>query len=322
VAPETAGDPMSDQKWVRSSLRTLSARLKEAGHGVSPPTVGRMLKKLDYALHVNAKKVEARAAHPDRDAQFTHITDQRQAFADAGLPIVSVDTKKKELIGAFKNGGRAWSREAEAVNVHDFLSDAQGRAVPYGVYDVTHNRGTIYVGSSGDTAQFAVNTLARWWDTEGRATYPRATHLLILADGGGSNGYRTRRWKQQLQEQLCDGRGLRVTVCHYPPGCSKWNPIEHRLFGPISLNWAGKPLRTWETLLALICGTTTTTGLDVRAERLDGVYATGQKVSDEEMSTLNLTPHDVCPSWNYTIHPRSGAGRPPATPAPNREVIV
>ncbi len=322
VAPETAGDPMSDQKWVRSSLRTLSARLREAGHTASPPTVGRMLKALDYALHVNAKKREARASHPDRDAPFGHIADQRQAFADAGLPIVSVDTTKKELIGAFTNAGRAWGKEAEAVNVHDFPSDAQGRAVPYGVYDVTHNRGTVYVGASGDTAQCAVDALVRWWNTAGRATYPTAAHLLILADGGGRNGYRSHLWKQQLQERLCDERGLAVTVCHYPRGCSTWNPIEHRLFGPISLNWAGKPVRTWDTLLAFMRGTTTATGLDVRAERLDGVYATGQKVSDEEMSTLNLTPHDVCPSWNYTIQPRSGATCDPAALAPKREVIV
>ncbi|MCA1598617.1 MAG: ISAzo13 family transposase, partial [Chloroflexi bacterium] len=203
VVPETAGDPMSDQKWVRSSLRTLSARLREAGHAVSPPTVGRLLKTLDDALHVNAKKVEARATHTDRDTQFGHIADQRQAFADAGLPIVSVDTKKKELIGAFKTAGRAWGKEAEAVNVHDFPSEAQGRAVPYGVYDVTHNRGAVYVGSSGDTAQFAVDALARWWETAGCATYPDAAHLLILADGGGSNGSRSHLWKQQLQERLC-----------------------------------------------------------------------------------------------------------------------
>ncbi len=322
MAPETAGDPMSDQKWVRGSLRTMSARLREAGHTASPPTVGRLLKTLKYALHVNAKKVEARAGHPERDAQFAHIADQRQAFVEAGLPIVSVDTKKKELIGAFKNAGRAWSREAEAVNVHDFPSDAQGRAVPYGVYDVTRNRGTVYVGGSGDTAQFAVDALARWWDTQGREAYPAAAHLLILADGGGSNGCRTRLWKQQLQERLCDERGLTVTVCHYPPGCSTWNPIEHRLFGPISLTWAGLPLRTWDTLLAFIRGMTTASGLDVRAERLEGTYATGLKVSAAEMDALNLTPHDVCPSWNYTIHPRLGAACPPATPLPNREVIV
>jgi len=182
------------------------------------------------------------ARHPDRDAPFGHIADQRQAFTDAGLPIVSVDTKKKELIGAFKNAGRAWSQDAEAVNVHDFPSDAQGRAVPYGVYDVTRNQGTVYVGASGDTAQFAVDALARWWATAGRATYPTAAHLLVLADGGGRNGYRSHLWKQQLQERLCDGLGLTVTVCHYPRGCSTWNPIEHRLFGPISLNWAGQLL--------------------------------------------------------------------------------
>ena len=322
MAPETAGDPLSKQKRVRSSLRTLSARLRKAGHKASPPTVGRLLKKLDYALHVNAKKREARSDHPDRDTPCGHIADQRQACADAGLPIVSVDTKKKELSGAFKNAGRAWGKKAEAVNVPDFPSDAQGRAVPYGVYDVTHHRGAVYVGSSGDTAQCAVDALARWWDTEGRVTYPTAAHLLILADGGGSHGSRTRLWKQQLQEHLCDGRGLTVTVCHYPPGCSKWNLIEHRLFGPISLNWAGQPLRTWEALLAFMRGTTTAPGLDVRAERLEGTYDTGLRISDAEMTTLNLTTHDVCPSWNYTIQPRSGAACPPATPLPNREVIV
>ncbi len=322
MAPETAGDPMSEQKWVRSSLRTLSARLCATGHAVSPPTVGRLLKTLDYALHVNAKKIEARADHPARDAQFGHSADQRPAFTEAGLPIVSVDTKKKELIGAFKNVGRAWGKEAEAVNVHDFPSDAEGRAVPYGVYDVTHNRGTVYVGSSGDTAQFAVDALARWWDTEGGLTYPGAAHLLILADGGGSNGSRTRLWKQQLQEQLCDRRGLTVTVCHYPPGCSKWNPIEQRLCGPISLNGAGQPLRTWEALLAFIRGTTTATGLDVQTERLERIYPTGLRVSDAEMDTLKLTAHAVCPPWNYTLQPRSDAPCAPAAPAPKREVIV
>ncbi len=322
VAPETAGDPMSAQRWVRSSLRTLSGRLHAAGHGVSPPTVGRLLTKLGYALRVNAKRVEARAGHPDRDAQFAYIAEQRQAFADAGRPILSVDTKKKELVGNFKNAGRAWSPEAEAVNVHDFLGDALGRAVPYGVYDPTHNRGTVYVGSSGDTAALAVDAIARWWDTVGRATFPPADHLLVLADAGGSNGCRLRLWKQQLQERLCDRLGLTVTVCHYPTGCSKWNPIEHRLFGPISLNWAGIPLRTWEGLLALIRGTTTATGLDVHAERLDGVYATGQTVSDAEMATLNLERHNVCPTWNYTIRPRSDPAPAPALPTPNREVNV
>jgi hypothetical protein len=322
VAPETAGDPMGGPKWVRSSLRTLSARLTAAGHPVSPPTVGRLLKNLKYALHVNAKKSEASAAHPDRAAQFDYIAQQRAAFTAAGRPIISVDTKKKELIGNFKNGGRAWSRAAEVVNVHDFLQQGLGRAVPYGVYDVTHNRGTVYVGSSGDTAQFAVDALAQWWQTTGRRSFPQADHLLILADGGGSNGSRSRLWKQQLQEQLCDARGLTVTVCHYPTGCSKWNPIEHRLFGPISLNWAGVPLRTWETMLALIRGTTTTTGLAVQAVRCEGVYDTGRRVSAAEMAALNLTPHDVCPSWNYTLRPRSAAAQAPDATPSVRELIL
>jgi Rhodopirellula transposase DDE domain len=320
VEPETAGDPMSDQKWVRSSLRQLSTRLADAGHSVSPPTVGRLLADLDYALHVNAKKVEARSDHADRDAQFNYIAAQRQAFLNAHLPIISVDTKKKELIGNFKNAGAAWGQEAEAVNAHDFPHDAEGRAVPYGIYDLTHNHGTVYVGSSGDTAQFAVDVIARWWIERGRRVFPQADQLLILADAGGSNGYRPRLWKQQVQEQLSDRLGLTVTVCHYPTGCSKWNPIEHRLFSQISLNWAGKPLRTWEVLLGYIRGTTTTTGLTVAAFQQAGAYATGQTVSDAEMEALNLRRHDICPSWNYTIHPRTSGVSPDALPV-KREVV-
>jgi Rhodopirellula transposase DDE domain len=322
VEPETAGDPTSEQKWVRSSLRTVSQRLGAAGHAVSPPTVGRLLKKLDYALHVNAQKIEARASPPNRSAQVDYIAQQRQAFAEAEQPIIRVDTKKKESIGAFKNAGRAWSQQAEAVNVHDFLSDALGRAVPYGVYDVTHNQGTVYVGSSGDTAQFAVDAIAQWWQPHGQAAFPQAEELLILAAGGGSNDCRSRLWKQQIQEHLCDGLGLRVTVAPYPSGCSKWNPIEHRLFGPISLNWAGQPLRTVDTMLAYIRGTTTTTGLDVRAERLDGVYPTGQRIADREMAALHVRKHDVCPAWNYTISPRSSAQTNSAATPSSREVIV
>jgi hypothetical protein len=322
VAPETAGDPISGQTWIRRSLRQVSTRLQAMGQTVSPPTVGRVLKDLGYALHVNAKKREAGACHPDREVQFAHIAEQRARFTAAGWPIISVDTKKTELIGDFKNAGRVWGREAEAVNVHDFRSEALGRAVPYGIYDLTHNRGTVYVGSSADTPQFAVDVLARWWETEGVIAYPRAEQLLILADGGGSNGYRPRCWKQQLQEQLSDRLGLTVTVCHYPRGCSKWNPIEHRLFGPISLNWAGKPLRTWETMLACLRGTTTTTGLVVTAYRHDAVYQKGQRVSDAEMKTLNLTHHDCCPAWNYTIRPRPGPV-PRAGPAlPDQELVA
>jgi hypothetical protein len=322
VEPETAGDPMSEQKWVRSSLRQLSLRLEQAGHPASRSTVGRLLDKLGYALHVNAKKVEARASHPDRNEQFEYIAAQRQAFEAAGLPIISVDTKKKELIGNFKNAGRAWSREAEAVNVHDFPQDALGRAVPYGIYDLIHNRGTIYVGSSGDTSQFAVDAIARWWESEGCTAFPGSTQLLILADGGGSNGWQPRLWKQQVQTQMSDRLGLTVTVCHYPSGCSKWNPIEHRLFSHISLNWAGKPLRTWDTMLAYLQGTKTNTGLEVRAFLQDGVYKTGQSVSDAEMKALNLERHAVCPNWNYTLRPRPMGGLGVATQRSDREPIL
>ncbi len=307
MEPETAGNPMSDQKWVRSSLRQLSRHLTAAGHPVSHQTVGRLLKDLDYALHVNAKKREASAAHPDRNDQFAAIACQRQTFAAAGLPIISVDTKKKELVGNFKNAGQTWSKEAEAVNVHDFRTEGLGRAVPYGIYDVTANRGSVYVGSSGDTPPFAVEAIARWWEGVGRTVYPEADQLLILADAGGSNGCRPRLWKQQLQERVCDRLGLTVTVCHYPTGCSKWNPIEHRLFSQISLNWAGKPLRTWQTVLGLIGATATAPGLTVDACLLEGAYPTGQTVAEAEMAALLIDRHDVCPLWNYTIRPRLGA---------------
>jgi Rhodopirellula transposase DDE domain len=321
VEPETAGDPMSDQKWVRSSLRHLSRQLTAAGHPVSHQTVGRLLKDLDYALHVNAKKVEARATHPDRNEQFTYIATQRQAFAAMGLPIISVDTKKKELIGNFKNAGQTWRREAEPVNIHDFPADGLGRAVPYGIYDVGTNCGTVCVGASGDTPAFAVAAIAHWWEHRGVAAYPAADQVLILADAGGSNGCRPRAWKQHLQEQVCDRLGLTVTVCHYPTGCSKWNPIEHRLFGPISLNWAGTPLRTWETMLGAIRGTTTTTGLAVEAVRLEGEYLPGQRVADAAMEALRLDRHDVCPTWNYTLRPRSRTP-PDLSVAPvHREVV-
>jgi hypothetical protein len=295
---------MGEQKWVRSSLRHLSERLKAAGHPASPPTVGRLLRKLGYSLRVNAKKREASAAHPDRASQFEVIASQRQVFQAAGSPIISVDTKKKELIGNFKNAGRAWGQEAETVNVHDFPHDALLRAVPYGIYDVGHNRGSVYVGTSADTPEFAVAALARWWEDEGRARFPHANELLILADAGGSNGARTRSFKLHLQEQFSDRYGLSVTVCHYPTGCSKWNPIEHRLFSQISLNWAGKPLRSLDIMLNALRGTTTQTGLSVRAAVLDGTFVKGQKVSDDQMQQLNLEHHSVCRQWNYTIRPR------------------
>jgi hypothetical protein len=312
---------MSGQKWVRHSLRHVSGGLRAVGHGASPPTVGRLLRKLDYSLRANRKERERGSGHPERNQQFGYITAQRQAFQDARLPIVSVDTKKKELIGDFKNAGRDWCQSAEVVNVHDFRSDALGRAVPYGVYDLQRNQGYVRVGTSADTPRFAVEAIVAWWENEGQVVYPEADQLLILADGGGSNSSRSRVWKQQLQAQLCDRWGLRVTVCHYPRGCSKWNPIEHRQFGPISLNWAGHPLRDWETLLGYLRGTTNDGGLTVTAELHEAVYATGETVSDADFAQLNLEPHTVCPQWNYTLRPHSRPSDDPASEMRCQEVI-
>jgi DDE family transposase len=294
---------------VRSSLRQLSQRLSQSGHRVSAPTVGRLLKKHDYSLHVNAKQKEAGSEPPQRDRQFQYIEAQQQAFRTAGWPILSVDTKKKELIGNFRNAGQAWSQQPLQVNAHDFLADALGRAVPYGLYDLQRNQGAVYVGTSADTPEFAVAALIQWWRQQGRQAYPQARQLLILADAGGSNGCRPRLWKEQLQSQLCDRFGLTVTVCHYPTGCSKWNPIEHRLFSQISLNWAGQPLRTFEILLSYIRDTTTRTGLKVTASLLTGSYQVGKRVADAVMKSLKLKHPAVCPQWNYTIRPRlAGAG--------------
>lgn len=300
---------MGEHKWMRTSLRHLSAELKGMGHAASRMTVGRLLRKQDYSLKANVKRLSG-PAHPDRDHQFEYIEAQKQAYLEADLPVISVDTKKKELIGDFYNSGRSWLIEPEAVNVHDFRQDAVGKAVPYGIYDLAHKLGYVYVGNSAETGRFAVDAIAMWWEGEGRAGFVGADKLLILADAGGSNGYRLRLWKQQLQEQLADRLGLEVTVCHYPTGTSKWNPIEHRLFGPISINWAGKPLRTFETMLSYIRGTTTQTGLKVKAHLVDGHYEKGVKVSDQQMEALELERHEVCPNWNYTIRPRSIAYAP------------
>jgi hypothetical protein len=303
VTPETAGDPMSEQKWQRSSLRHLSTTLSDQGHPISPTTVGRLLVDLDYSLKANAKRLAGKV-HPDRDQQFKYIEQQTQLFLAAGWPVISVDAKKKELIGNFKNPGQGWCQVADAVNDHDFEHDALGKAAPYGLYVLNHNLGYVYVGHSADTPQFAVDQIASWWQTEGRQLFPDAPALLILADAGGSNGCRPHMWKAQLQEQLADQFGLDVTVCHYPTGTSKWNPIEHRLFGPISINWAAQPLRTFDIMLACIRGTATKTGLSVKAFLVEQVYEKGQKVSKAIMHALNLQPHAVCPKWNYTIKPR------------------
>lgn len=295
---------MGEYKWTRNSLRHLSAELKSMGHAASRMTVSRLLRKQDYSLKANVKRL-CGPAHPDRERQFEYIEAQKQAYVEAGLPLISVDTKKKELIGDFYNSGRSWLIEPQPVNVHDFRQDALSRAVPYGIYDLVHKLGYVYVGNSAETGQFAVDAIAMWWESEGRAGFGGADRLLILADGGGGNGYQPRLWKQQLKEQLADRLGLEVTVCHYPTGASKWNPIEHRLFGPISINWAGKPLRSFETMLAYIRGTTTQGGLKVKASLLDRHYDKGVKVSDQQMKALELERHEVCPNWNYTIRPRS-----------------
>jgi len=294
---------MSEQKWQGSSLRQVSKALTDQQHPVSHMTVRRLLLEMDYTLKANFKRL-AGAEHPDREPQFQYIESQKQRFLAAGWPVISVDTKKKELVGNFKNAGRCWRQQAEAVNDHDFDQDALGKAVPYGIYDLQHNRGWVYVGNSADTAQFAVDAITDWWQTQGQALFPGQNHLLILADAGGSNGCRLRLWKQQLQEQLADRLGLEVMVCHYPTGASKWKPIAHRLFGAISVNWAGKPLRTFEMILAYIRGTVTETGLQVQAFLVDRVYQKGIKVSTEAMHALNIQFAEVCPRWNYTIRPR------------------
>ena len=294
---------MSEQKWQRSSLRHLMDELSRLGYWVSHTTIGRLLKQMDYSLKANAKRLSG-SNHPDRDQQFRYITSQKQAYLTLGLPTISVDVKKKELIGNFKNPGQEWCLEATAVNDHDFETSALGKAVPYGIYDLAHNRGYVYVGKSADTPQFAVGMIVRWWIGVGKKLFPTADKILILADAGGSNGCRPRLWKLQLQEQLADLLGLEVTVCHYPTGTSKWNPIEHRLFGPISTNWAGKPLRTFEFMLACIRGTKTDTGLQVEAFLVEQVYEKGIKVTKDVMETLQIIWHDTCPRWNYTIKPR------------------
>lgn len=300
---ETAGNPTSDQKWHRSSLRHLVDEMEKLGYWLSHTTIRRLLGKLGYSLKANEKRL-AGSQHPDRNQQFEYIAAQKAAFRAQGLPIISVDTKKKELIGNFKNPGQEWCLEARSVNDHDFEQAALGKAVPYGIYDLEHNRGYVYVGQSADTPQFAVEMIVRWWQEIGRHLYPNTNKILILADAGGSNGCRPRLWKQQLQELLADQLGLEVTVCHYPTGASKWNPIEHRLFGPISLNWAGKPLKTFEFMLACIRGTNTDTGLQVEAFLVEKVYEKGIKVAKELMMTLSIVWHEVCPRWNYTIKPR------------------
>jgi hypothetical protein len=256
---------------------------------------------MGFSLRVNKKK-QSGSRHVDRDTQFRYIKSLKDRFGSLGLPVISIDTKKKELIGDFKNDGKTWCREPAEVDEH-FASYSKHVAIPFGVYDLNKNTGYVVVGISHNTAEFAVNCLVTWWNNEGRESYPRATEILILADGGGGNGYNLRAWKKDIQDKLCNPTGLSVTITHYPTGCSKWNPVEYKLFSQISLNWAGKPLRTLQMMLGYIRGTTTTTGLQVQALFDDRMYEKGRRVTAREMAQLRLRLHDVCPTWNYTLSP-------------------
>jgi len=293
---QTAGDPQNGNKWKRKSLHQLSEQLKPA-HQACPHTVGRLLREQDYSLHINYKELDGRAS-PQRNEQFEHIQALMQAFLDKGWPIISVDTKKRELIGLFRNPGRVWCRKPVRVNIYDFRSLAQGVAIPYGIYDLTRNAGYVFVGTSVDTSEFAVEALRWWWTTYGRLDYRQVPALLILADGGGSNGYRSRLWKYTLQHHFVNPSGLTVTVAHYPTGASKWNPADHRLFSAISCNWAGEPLSNYGKLLDLIEATTTQAGLVVVATLTNETYATGIKISDAQMATVNLEKDAALPYWN------------------------
>ncbi len=300
----TRGDPELPLRWTSKSVRKLADGLAELGHRVSYRTVARLLRALGYSLQANRKTHEG-ADHPDRDAQFEYINQTAKAALDAGEPVISVDTKKKELIGSFKNGGREWAPSGVPVevNTHDFPSQAEGKAIPYGIYDLTNDEGWVSVGIDHDTSQFATASILAWWENLGRARFPGASTLTVTADCGGSNGNRTRLWKTELQ-RLADRTGLQIIVRHFPPGTSKWNKIEHRLFSYISINWRGKPLTSHQTVIELIAATSTKTGLKVYARLDPGTYPDKIAVSDQQLAAVQLAPDPFHPEWNYTIEPR------------------
>lgn len=304
VDPVTRGDPESPLRWTCKSTTQLAAALTRQGHALSPRSVGRLLNEAGYSLQSNRKTLEG-ASHPDRNAQFEHISHTVQAFQSRGQPVISVDTKKKELVGAFKNVGREWrpKGDPDAVNIYDFLDPELGKAIPYGVYDLSSNQGWVSVGVDHDTARFAVEAIRRWWRKMGYPRYPNARKLLITADGGGSNGSRCRLWKVALQD-LASQLGLTIHVCHFPPGTSKWNKIEHRMFCHITQNWRGKPLVSHDIIINLIAGTATKTGLKIRAELDRGSYPTGVAVADEELASVNLKRANFHGDWNYAIRPK------------------
>jgi hypothetical protein len=303
IDPLTRGDPESPLRWTCKSVRKLAAELTAMGHEISGQKVSELLHELGYSLQ-GTRKTREGSAHPDRNAQFEHINKQARAFQRAGEPVVSVDTKKKELVGDFANRGSEWQPAGEPVpvRVHDFIDRELGKAIPYGVYDIARNEGWVNVGIDHDTSEFAVESLRRWWRRMGRRAYPDATRLLVTADGGGSNGYRTRLWKLELQ-RFADESGLDITIAHYPPGTSKWNKIEHRMFCHITQNWRGRPLESVEAIVSLIGSTTTKAGLRIRSALDSKAYDKAIRVSDEELASIHIKPHGFHGDWNYTIRP-------------------
>jgi hypothetical protein len=305
VAPLTRGDPESPLRWTCKSTRHIAQALSQQGHKVSPRKVAQLLNDSGYSLQSNRKTLEGTAKHPDRNTQFEFINASVQRFQHRGQPVISVDTKKKELVGAFKNAGREWQLKGqpEQVDIHDFPDYELGKVIPYGVFDMSRNEGWVSVGIDHDTAEFAVQAVGRWWQKMGEKRYPKATALLITADGGGSNGSRCRLWKVALQG-LAHRLGLAIHVCHFPPGTSKWNKIEHRMFSHITQNWRGRPLISHEVIVNLIAATTTQAGLRIRAELDRGRYPTGIKITDAELASLNIRPDEFHGNWNYSILPR------------------
>jgi hypothetical protein len=309
LTDEVAGDPIDGTRWTRRTTQSIARALLRMGIEVSANTVARLLQAMRFSLKTNRKNIESgckrkRGDRARRNRQFMIINAKRRKFESADLPIVSVDGKKRELIGNFKNNGKTWRRKPKQVNDHDFPSDATGVALPYGIYDMRRNAGMVMLGTSRETPAFAVDAIERWWRSRGRKHYPGADELLILADSGGANSTRSKVWKCDLQQKLCNRHGLRVTVCHYPPGASKWNPIEHRLFSQISQNWQGVPLQTYDTALNYISTTRTKTGLTVTATLNEKIYDKGEQVTDEEMRLLKIRRHRTLPEWNYTITPQ------------------
>jgi Rhodopirellula transposase DDE domain len=303
---ETAGDPISGLKWTHKATEKIATALQHLGIHVGKSTVGRVLKTLNFSLRVNHKK-RSHGSPATRDLQFRYIRRRRTTFAVQGDPIISVDAKKRELVGNFKNDGKAWSQAPRVVNDHDFRSLATGVAIPYVIYNTEANRAFVCVGTSRGTPEFAVDSIERWWRLEGRRHYPDSNHVLILADGGGGNGHRARVWKARLQDRVCDRHQLTITVCHYPPGASKWNPVEHRVNCEISRNWQAVPLDSYETVLKYIRTTTTATGLRLRAHLIRKQYDKGRKVADAEMEQLSIQTHTSRSRWNYTLSPRADA---------------